>query len=183
MAFIEPQTRRGAVVMFNAFGMPAAVTAYTEVEAGVARLLVGQEPAPASSLTLGRLYLIVDAVLAGILALALLPLLRMRRWTKRLQQRHQEGRPRLLRVGLRLVWELGLPLVLLIGARVLIVSGMGAQSWSEFLMGFPDFTMWFWAVSLVILLTGVIRLAITLRVLRRGEGRHHRATVSQATSA
>jgi CubicO group peptidase (beta-lactamase class C family) len=183
VAFIEPRTQRGAVLMFNAFGTLAAATAYKEVEAGVARLVVGREPAPASSLTLGRLYLIVDAVLGALLALALVPLLRMRRWAERLRRRHQAGRPPLLRVGLRLLWELGLPLLLLIGVRMFIGVNLGAQSWAEILMAFPDFTVWLWAVSLVILLTGALRLAISLRTFGWGEWRHFRAGVSQPSSS
>lgn len=169
--------------MFNAFGTLAALTAYKEIEAGVARLLVGQQPDPASSMTLGRLYLIVDAVLAALLALALVPLLRLRRWTRRLRQRQGAGRPVLLRIILRLAWELGLPLVLLIGGRMFIGENLGAQSWAEILMGFPDFTMWLWAVCLVIGLTGALRLAITVRVVRGNDDGYRRATVRQATGA
>jgi hypothetical protein len=183
VAFIEPKTRRGAVLMFNAFGTLAALTAYGEIEAGVARLLVGQEPDPASSMTLGRLYLIVDAVLGLLMALALVPLLRLRRWAGRLRERHRVGKPVFLRFGLRLVWELGLPLLLLIGGRLFIGENLGAQSWAEITMGFPDFTLWLWAVSLVIGLTGALRLATTIRVLRGTHGEYRSATIRQATGA
>ncbi|MDQ3702829.1 MAG: beta-lactamase family protein [Chloroflexota bacterium] len=167
-AFFDPRTRRGAVLLINTGGVLAVASAYNEIEAGVARLLVGQEPAP-PSISLGRLYLIVDAVLGGLLALALWPLLRLQRWPTRLQQRHREqrfGRRSGVGVALRLACELGMPIVLLLGARVLIVARMGAQSWSEFLTVFPDFTVWFWALSLLLLLTGTLRLALTVRVLR-----------------
>ncbi len=163
--FMEPESRRGAVLLFNSTGV-LAESAFTEIKEGVARLLAGQEPAPAASLSLPTLYLIVDAVLATLLALALWPLLRMRRWNQRLQQRHQAGRPRLLWVGLRLGWELGVPLLLLIGVRLLLDS-QGAQSWYEGLINFPDFIAWLWAISLVLLLTGVLRGVLVLRALRR----------------
>ena len=183
VAFIEPETRRGVVLMFNAFGALASATAYKEVEVGVARLLAGREPAPASGMTLGRLYLIVDAVLGVLLALALVPLLRMGRWAGWLRRRYRAGRLQLLRVSLRIAWELGLPLVLLIGVRLFIGVNLGAQSWAEILMAFPDFAAWLWAVSLVIGLTGAIRLAITVRVLRSKDGESRRATLQQPTSA
>ncbi len=52
-------------------------------------------------------------MLAGLLALALWPLLRLRSWYRVLRQRRREGRRRLLGVGLRLGWELSLPVALL----------------------------------------------------------------------
>jgi hypothetical protein len=95
-----------------------------------------------------------------------------------LGQRHREGRLgrlRLLRVGLRLVAELGVPVVLLAGVRLVIGGQMGAQSWFEILSGVPDFGAWLWAVCLLVLLTGAIRLVLTARVLRRGDGGPGRA--------
>lgn len=182
LAFIEPATRRGAVLLMNGNGALAVASAFKEIEAGVARLLAGQEPAPASSLTLARLYLLVDAVLGGLVALALWPLLRLRRWSERLRQRHRAGRVRLPLVGLRLVAELGLPLTLLGGVR-LVLHLMGAQSWAEGISAFPDFTVWLWALSLLVLLTGALRLALTLRVLRDGAGERQLGTARQATGA
>ena len=170
LAFIEPETRRGAVLLMNGNGALAGATAYKEIEEGVARLLAGQEPAPASSLSLGRRYLLVDAVLGGLLALALWPLLRLRGWAARLRQRHRAGRPRLALVALRLGWEFGAPLVLLGGVRLFIGANLGAQSWAEILQAFPDFTLWLWALALLVLLTGALRLALTRRVLRRSDG-------------
>src|SRR5206468_11216518 len=114
-----------------------AESALTEIKVGVARLLAGQEPAPASSLSLPTLYLIVDAVLAALFALALWPLLRLRRWDQRMRQNYLVGRLRRLRVGLRRGCELGLPLLLLIGVR-LALDSLGAQSWYEGLPFLPD---------------------------------------------
>jgi CubicO group peptidase (beta-lactamase class C family) len=167
--FMEPESRRGAVLLMNSSGLLPDVTAFTEIKEGVARLLAGQEPAPASSLSLPTLYLIVDAVLAALLGLALWPLLRLRRWDQRLRQNYLAGRPRLLRVGLRLGCEVGVPLLLLIGVRLLL-DGLGAQSWYQGLLGFPDFVAWIWAISLLMLLTAVLRGVLVLRALRRTAG-------------
>ena len=179
--FMQPETRRGAVLLLNSQGM-LAEPAYQELVAGVARLLAGQEPAPASSLSLGRLYLIVDAVLAALFALALWPLLRLPRWSAALRRRHSEARLRLPLLGLRLAAELGLPFVLLGGAR-LVLHIMGAQSWAEGLAVFPDFGAWLWAVSLLVLLTGAARLALTLRVVRGDEGARAPAASAAALPA
>jgi hypothetical protein len=169
MVFIQPGTRRGAVLLMNALSIPAVLTAFEEIENGVARLLAGQEPAPAS-LSLPRLYLIVDAVLGGLFALALWPLLRLRRWQHRLRQQHPVGRGRLARIGLRLAWEFAVPLMLLVGFRLLSRALFGTQSWEEMLLVFPDFSGWIWAISLIMLLTGAARLVFLLRVLRRTDG-------------
>ena len=179
--FMQPETRRGAVLLLNSQGM-LAESAYQELVAGVARLLAGQEPAPASSLSLGRLYLLVDAVLAALFALALWPLLRLPRWSAALRRRHSEARLRLPLLGLRLAAELGLPLVLLGGAR-LVLHIMGAQSWAEGLAVFPDFGAWLWAVSLLVLLTGAARLALILRVVRDEGGARALAASAAALPA
>jgi hypothetical protein len=165
MMFIEPSTRRGAVLLMNANNIPALLTAYEEIQNGVARLLAEQEPTPAG-LRLGVLYLLVDVVLGGFFVLVLRPLLRLRHWEQRLRQGYPLQRGRLLRTGLRLGWEFGLPLVLLLGVRLLIGVAFGTQSWGEILLLFPDFGAWLWAMSLLLLLTGAIRFMLLLRVLR-----------------
>ncbi len=115
--------------------------------------------------------MIVDAVLVGLFALALWPLLRLRRWEERLRQQHHAGRWRPVRVGLRLVGEFVVPLTLLIGARLLL-GALDALSWAEGLLLFPDVGAWLWVISLLVLLTGATRLVLLLRVLRRNDGKH-----------
>jgi hypothetical protein len=105
-------------------------------------------------------------VLAALFALALWPLLRLRHWDQRLRQNYLAGRLRRLPVGLRLGCELGLPVLLLIGVRQAL-DMLGAQSWYEGLLFLPDFIAWFWTIALVVLLTGVLRGALVLRMPRR----------------
>ncbi len=156
--------------MFNSFGLLADMTAFTQIKEGVARLLAGQEPAPVSSPSLPTRYLIVDAVLAALLALAVWPLLRLRRWEQRLRQQLPVGRWQLVRVGLRLAWEVSVPITLLFGVYLLLRATLGTLSWNEILLLFPDIGAWLWAISLIMLLTGAIRLGLLLRVLRRRDG-------------
>jgi CubicO group peptidase (beta-lactamase class C family) len=171
LVFIEPHTRRGAVLLMNANNIPALATAFPEIQNGVVRLLAGQEPGPMSSLSLRILYLIVDAVLGGLLALALWPIVRMRRWEQQLRQRQQAERLRLWWSGLRLASEIGVPVALLAGARLLLHM-LGAQSWAEGLSLFPDFGAWLWAISLLMLLAATIRLVILRRLLRQHNYAH-----------
>ena len=171
LVFIEPETRRGAVLLMNASGWLPTFGTFKEIEVGVARLLAEQEPDPESRLSLRTLYLIIDAVLGGLFALALWPLVRLRSWSERLRRQPAVGRWRVLRISLRLLWEFGLPLTLLIGV-CLLLRALGVLSWAEVLLIFPDVGAWLWAISLLMLFTGVVRLVLALR-LPRGAGAQH----------
>lgn len=160
LIFIEPASRRGAVLLINGQNMLAQFGAFEEIEAGIAQLLAGHEPPPITALRLPTLYLIIDVVLAILLALTLWPLLRLRRWEARLTG----GQLRMSWITLRLLWEFGLPVTLLVGARLLL-HALGAQSWAEGLLLLPDFGAWLWAFSLLIMLTGALHL-ISLRRVR-----------------
>jgi CubicO group peptidase (beta-lactamase class C family) len=166
LLLIEPVSRRGAVLLMNAQNMLAQFGTFPEIQAGVARLLAEQTPAAPSALSLPTLYLIVDAGLSSLLLLALWPLLRLHRWGQWLWQQQATTPLLLWRVGLRLGWEFALPLTLLIGARLLL-HALGAQSWAEGLLLFPDFGAWLWVFSLLILLTAMTRLAILLHTIHR----------------
>jgi hypothetical protein len=73
------------------------------------------------------------------------------------------------------------PLTLLVGARLLL-HALGAQSWAEGLLLFPDLGAWLWAFSLLLLLTGVLRLVLLLRVLRQSDGERGMAASAGPTS-
>lgn len=81
LLLIEPQTHWGVILLVNANNFipvdGAPNTALTSLDAGVTRLLAGQ--APQASLSLTTLYLIIDVVLVVLSALAVFPLLRLRR--------------------------------------------------------------------------------------------------------
>jgi CubicO group peptidase (beta-lactamase class C family) len=168
MLLMQPGTQRGVVLLVNSFGVVAYESAYKEIEAGIARLLAGKDPAgPGPSL--GRTYLVIDLVLAGILAIASIPLLRMRKWRGWLLARQQAGRLPLARAGLRAAAEVGGALVFLLGIRLFLGNGLGAQSWSEALAVFPDFVLWIWAFGLVLFTTGLVHMKILLQIRSAGE--------------
>lgn len=166
LVFMEPHTRRGVVLLMNTNGLLPSLSAFTEIEHGVARMIMGEEPSMAG-LSLPRLYLIVNAVLVSLLALASWPLVRLRRWEHRLRQQHQ-GQSHRLRVGLRVAGDVTIGLTLLISARQLL-GALGAQSWSEGFLLLPDFVAWLWGVSLIVLLTGALRLVLTLHLIRHSK--------------
>ena len=59
-----------------------------------------------------------------------------------------------------------MPVLLLSGVRLLLGS-QGAQSWYQILILFPDLTIWLWTISLIVLLTGILRAALVVRARRR----------------
>ena len=78
---------------------------------------------------------------------------------------------------MRFGWELGVPVALLLGAR-LFLALLGAQSWGEGLLLFPDFLPWMWAISLLMLLSGTLRLVLVCGVvLQRTAATSMQATV------
>jgi hypothetical protein len=159
LLLMQPETRRGAILLMNSFGIVAYESAYKEIEEGVARILAGLEPVE-STQSVGSVYVLVDLVLAVALIIVLLPLLRMRNWYSWLAQRQQVGVLPGVRVYLRVAGEIGLALVVLIGIRLFIVTSLGAQSWYELFTVFPDFVLWIWAFALVMFSTGVIRASL-----------------------
>jgi hypothetical protein len=153
---MQPETQRGAILLMNSFGIVAYESAYKEIEGGVVRMLAGLEPVE-STQSVGGVYFLIDLVLAVALVFVLLPLLQMKKWHNWLAQRQQVGNLPGTRVHLRVACEIGFALVLLIGIRVFIVTGLGAQSWHEFFTVFPDFVLWIWVFAFVVFSTGVIR--------------------------
>jgi len=161
LLLIEPQTHWGAILLVNANSLiPPSLAS---LDAGVTRRLSGQTPQDSLSLT--TFYLILDGVLAVLLALAVFPLLRLRRWATKFEQR-QQRRPQFLRLGLRLTWDIALPVALLLGVS-LFASLLGSTSWFWILASWPDLGSWILALCTLLLLTGILRAVLAIRELRR----------------
>ena len=169
LLLMQPQSGQGVVLLMNSFNIVAYESAYKEIELGVVRLMAGMDPKPTAQ-TLGSLYLKIDLVLGLLLILVLLPLIRIRKWHRWLMARQQAGRAPMVRVVLRAAFEIFFAAVFLIGIRLVIVAGLGAQSWMEVLAVFPDFVIWIWTVALVLFATGVIRMKLILQTRRTGMG-------------
>src|SRR6266496_6227692 len=163
---IEPQTHWGAVLLENAnnfIPVNGANSALTSLEARVTRLLAGQ--APQVSLSLTTLYLIIDGVLVVLSALAIFPLLRLRRWSRRFEQR-QRRRPQFIRLGLRLTWDIALPVALLL-LLLFFVNNFNGATFYDVWLTYPDLDSWILAICALLLLTAVSRAVLAIRVLRR----------------
>jgi CubicO group peptidase (beta-lactamase class C family) len=166
---IEPRSGWGAVVLVN-LQSALASPAIDHLQDGVASLLGGQEP-PMQTLTMPMLSLLIDGVLALILALAVWPLLRLPRWYRRHAQR-----PRLpVRTGVRLAAELGIPAAIVLGAPALI-----GLPWGDILFVMPDFGLWFLALLCLVFATGCARGVVVLKPnLEVAVRRRRRATPSE----
>ncbi|HEY6285871.1 MAG TPA: hypothetical protein VIX20_09435, partial [Ktedonobacteraceae bacterium] len=155
--FIEPQGQWGAVMLTNAAGLnPLPETALENLRVGIASMLAGN--VPPSSPNLSTFYLIIDSVVLLISILVLLSALRMPHWYQKFGQRRGH---RLLRVGLRLIWELVLPVVLLLSVPIMF------SSWGEFLFTFPDLGPWLIVTLSVLIITAIIRIVLVVQALRR----------------
>ncbi len=167
LVLMEPTSRRAAVILVNGNGALPLAAAFPSIEAGVARLLAGQQPEPSSGPGLRQVYLIVDAVLLVVLAVAVVPLVRLPRWRRGLAADRAAGRRRTVRTSVRAALEIALPVLVLAGVRFLLHL-LGAQSWAEGLSLFPDVGTWLWVVCLVVLVTGVLRVVAAVAVGREG---------------
>jgi hypothetical protein len=165
LLLMQPQNRRGIVILMNSFNIVAYQSAYQEIESGLARLLAGVEPNPPAQ-ALGSLYLKIDLVLVILLAIVLLPLIRIRKWHQWLLKRQQMGNTPMVRVILRAVLEICAAVAFLVVIRIVIITGLGAQSWYEVLTVFPDFVIWIWAFATILFVTGVIRMKLILQTRR-----------------
>jgi CubicO group peptidase (beta-lactamase class C family) len=153
-----PERRLGVVVLTNVNGDLAITTGAQGVIAqGVRQLLLGQQPPAASPFW--RQYLVFDAALVLCSALVLWSLVRLLR---------ERGRPIRRPLGvlagfiLPLIWEVGLPLWLLIG-----FPALAQVTWPVILLYFPDLGYWLLALSIVLLVTGSLRLILAGTRLHR----------------
>jgi CubicO group peptidase (beta-lactamase class C family) len=145
-----PAQHWGLVVLMNVNGDLAMLSnAQGVIAQGVRRLLLGQ-PAPAAS-TFGQRYLVFDGVLGLGSALGIWSLVRLVRRRKH-PLRHRPGSV-LTGIALPLLWEVGLPLFLLIGFPPLMQA-----TWALTLLYFPDLGYWLLALCLLLLGPGTLRL-------------------------
>ena len=154
---IEPQNSWGAILLFNSFTV-LAQGAYQQIEAGVARLLAAQNPTPAG-LNLSVFYLLLEVIFALISIRVLWSVLRLRHWSRRFEQR---PRLRILRASWRFFWELVIPLLLLPGIPIL--TGV---AWTGLVYYQPDLVVWLLLIFVVLLITGITRVVLMIRALRR----------------
>lgn len=160
--FIAPLHHWGIVLLLNegdGIGYALSFTIHRmAIGEQILRLLEGQSLAPAGWST-NTYYLIIDGVLAIIFALVLANCLRLPHWYKRFEQR---SRYRLVRMSIRLIGELLLPTLILLG-----LPAQGGYSWPFILHAVPDLGWWILVTMSLLLITGMLRGVLVLRTLRQ----------------
>jgi CubicO group peptidase (beta-lactamase class C family) len=156
LAFIEPSTNRGAVVLINDQGL-LGVGAFASIQNAVARMLAGQQP-QVTSLSVTQLYLIADAVMILLSLLVVVPLVRLPRWSRRRTERRHWA----VRAWTRITIEVLVP-VILVSATWLALRQLGARNWYEIISLIPDFVPWLLLMSGLLLLTGILRGVLAVR--------------------
>jgi CubicO group peptidase (beta-lactamase class C family) len=151
---ILPARRLGVVVLMNVNGnLAIASNAHGVIAQGVERLLLGEQPPPVSGF--GQRYVAFDAALLLGSALAVWSLVRL------LRRRSHPPRTGLAGVlvglALPLLWELALPVGLLMGW-----PSLSQASWPLTLLFFPDLGYWLLGLAAVLVATGCLRLALAV---------------------
>jgi len=160
--FIAPLHHWGIVLLLNegdGIGYALSFTIHRmAIGQQILRLLEGQALAPAGWST-NTYYLIIDGVLAIIFALVLANFLRLPHWYKRFEQL---SRYCLVRMSMRLIGELLLPTLILLG-----LPALGGYSWPFILRVVPDLGWWILVTMSLLLITGMLRGVLVLRTLRQ----------------
>jgi membrane protease YdiL (CAAX protease family) len=179
---LVPQSQWGIVVLSNEGGLPSLLAGTVEnIAGGVMNMLVGQEP-PASGPSLGTIYLIIDSIVVLITVFVLWSILRLPRWYEKSGRRWRQASRlkrgfKLAGVGLRLVWELILP-ALLLGLPLL----NSYLTWRTLFINAPDIVTWLLVILTLLLITGIIRVVLMVRVLRRAGVDRPAVTTSPASN-
>jgi CubicO group peptidase (beta-lactamase class C family) len=162
--FLAPAQHWGVVLLLNEGDAIGAVSPIVINRAVIGkqilRMLEGQALAPARWST-NTIYLFLDGILALLFALVLVNAVLLPRWYKRFQQ---PMRYRGIRVGGRLLGELLLPALILIG-----VPALGGYSWEFILLAVPDLGWWMLVTMSLLLVTGVLRGALVYSTLRHNK--------------
>ena len=153
-----PAPDLGVVVLMNVNGnLSIATNAQGVIAQGVEQLLLGHE-APAVS-GFWPLYLLFDTALFICSSLATGSLVRLLRRSNQPPRRGPLSA--LTGLALPLLWELALPLGLLIG-----FPSLAQASWPLTLLFFPDLGYWMIALCVILLATGSLRLILARLSLR-----------------
>jgi CubicO group peptidase (beta-lactamase class C family) len=149
---ILPQQQWGIVVLMNVNGNFAMMSnAQGIIAQGVERILLGQPALPVSAFQ--QRYLVFDGILllcSGLVTWSFVRLLR-----RRTQSLRQNPLSLLTSLALPMLWEVVLPLFLLIGFPPLMQA-----NWPLILLYFPDLGYWLVVLCVVLLATGTTRLLL-----------------------
>lgn len=158
---ILPRKQLGIIVLTNVNGELARTSnAQGIIAQGVQSLLLGQQPPSAS--TLRQRYLLFDTTLLLCSVLVLVSVLSLLQ--RRKQPLKRDPLSLVFRLALPLLWEIGLPIGLLLGFPT-----QTQASWPLILLYFPDLGYWLLMICLLLFATAVLRLILAFARLGERE--------------
>jgi hypothetical protein len=158
---LVPSSDWGIVLLVNAYGFIALATALDQITQGVTSLLMGQQPPP-ERISFSLLYSSIDLALLLLSALQLWVLLKVFCWRKRIEQLKRHPGVLLARALLLVAWEIGVPLMLIIGLPFLFNT-----PWRVMLLYQPDIMYWLLAMMLLSTGTGLTTTLLTILAWRK----------------
>jgi CubicO group peptidase (beta-lactamase class C family) len=163
MLILDRENDLGIVTLMNSateMPLPGAAGALRVLPSGVASILTGDEPATTS---LSRFYLTFTLVVAVVIAIQIVSLVRLVRQSMTNGDASLAGwnQRSWARKFVPLVWEFGLPLL------VLMTPGVLGMSWRSVFLWLPDLGVVLLAVATLWLVTGIVRVTALVRSRRR----------------
>jgi hypothetical protein len=170
--FMQPQQHWGVVMLFNINNLFINTLPFDPSEMlkqGVIQFLSGMTPFFYPGPSLQTFYIVADIALAIATLIVLWPLFRLSHWQKRLRKRassQKMGWWQWLRLGVRLSWELFVPLFFFLGPPLLL--HLSFQTLPLILLfEVSDFGGWLLVMMIVLFISGVLRGFLIFRTLGR----------------
>jgi CubicO group peptidase (beta-lactamase class C family) len=157
MLLIDHEREIGAAVLMNTateMPLPGAAGALRELPAGVMSILTGAEP---DAVGLGRFYLVFNLIIVGVAAVQIAALVRLSVRISRNAYPVDKGRLAAILQHVPLLWEFGLPIV------ILLAPGFIGMSWRSVMLWIPDLGAVLVAIATISLVTGLVRSAVLVR--------------------
>ena len=158
---LVPSSDWGIVLLVNAYGLIAMSTALEQITQGVTSLLVGQQP-PAERISFSQLSLSMDLAIVLLSGLQIWLLVQVFTWRKRVEHLQRHPGVLLAHALLSVVWEIGVPLVLMLALPPLLET-----PWPVMLLYQPDITSWLLAMLLLSTATGLTKTLLAILACRK----------------
>ena len=158
---LVPGSDWGLVILINAYGFIAFSTALNQITQGVTSLLVGHQ-SPTEGISFSLLYTTIDLAILLLSALQMWLLVKVLWWRKRVEPFKRHPGVVLAHALLPVVWEIVVPLVLVLGLPLLLDT-----PWSVMLLYQPDITSWLMGMMLLSAGTGTTKTVLVILARQR----------------
>ena len=167
--FMDIDNGWGLIVLTNASNpLPSDGEPYRTLARGLITRIEGWPPAPAAP-SIHTQYAVLDVVLAVLSVAILVSAARLPRWNERMQGRLRAGvsRLRLALIGVRIAFEIAIPVAVLLLGPSLMQPGISSRT---LLVSTPDIGWWALYFSGLLLITALTRGVLLGLYLWRSRG-------------